>query len=449
MKMLEPKADNLLENNAALGWREEIPQGGDSPGGLVRPSGWLQFKTGAATGEQTLRNLETAVSLLQTASDGLLEIDKAVTAAIGVSQRHWLEGDRKLPPAPELKEDLARFAAQVDGVVRSCRFQGRGLLNGQSGLVGEGRGVEFIRGGPDTVSSPPEGYQVTIQSLPTRGFLMGAVPLDQDWIRAETEIFLAEGERFVRYRPEPDVSVEGFITGLRTALHTSGLNMEVGTTRQNRLLIRHAQYGSQPRFKGSSRMTPLLSKRPGRLEWNRRGRDVQGTIGGETAFGIGRVLMGYLDNKATAELAVAWKGGATQPTENLTCRVAQNAIAFHDGEDGGRAVARLALPSFHSSLLGRWVDTLTGYRCLADIRASTWDELLDTLYMLYSISGELEEWKERAAIWIERYQNRALAVLRRGMVTPEGKPSAGARFPQPSPDTPERMAGEIRNRMAP
>ncbi|MDH4122100.1 MAG: hypothetical protein OEV94_10385 [Deltaproteobacteria bacterium] len=424
----------------------------------VRPAGWLRFETGDLTEDQEMKNLETVVSLLQTARQGMEKIDARLVEAIQGIHAHWGEAPQEAPQGDSIlaKIDamLAAKMEQVDQLVRGCRFHGRGLLDGQSGLTGWGEGVDFIRGGPDTQSSPVEGYEVKMESLPTRGYLLGSVPVDEDWIRAETEIVLTEGDRFVRFRPTKDMGPQEFVQGLNRTLMEQGLSLEAGLTRQGRLVIRHVQYGSQPRFKGCSRSTPLLSRKPGRLEWNRRGRDIQGTLGGEPAFGMGRVLMGYLDNRHTAELAVAWRGDLAPAARETVVHVIQNGLRFqdaagHGGEEDTGGMARLSLPALAGRNLGRWVDTFHGFSSLSKVRVEGWRDALDGLLMLYAVSGEMEEWKERVSIWIERYQNRAMAVLRRGRSgrSTDGEAVAPKTLGAKKPEVAKDMAEQFRRHL--
>jgi len=171
---------------------------------MPRPGGWLQFESGWLSTDQALKNLETIVSLLQQAQDGLSGIDTLLEDAIAAVNLAWSKGDKAGATPEGISETVWTRLNQIDEIARQCRFHGRGLLDGQCSVVGIGLGVDFIRGGANTHSSPPEGYPVTIDVLPSRAYILGGVSLEEDWVRAEEEIFLAEGEHFVRYRIGPD-----------------------------------------------------------------------------------------------------------------------------------------------------------------------------------------------------------------------------------------------------
>lgn len=418
-----------------------LPSFGQSAGAprwmrVPRPGGWLRFEAGWLTTDQVLKNLETIVSLLQRADESLGGIDNLLGDAVSAVNEAWRHGDKAQAPPMELAETVWTRLKQIDEIVRQCRFHGRGLLDGQSGVVGMGTGADFIRGGANTRSSPPDGYPVTFEQLPSRAYLMGGVSVDEAWLQAEDEIFLAEGEHFLRYRIARRETPASLVVRLREQAHEAGLDVQIGLTAQRRLVVRHNQFGSQYKFKGCSFRTPLLSRRPGKVEWSRKGRDIQGSLAGEPAFGIGRMLVGYLDNEQTSELAVMWQGGRLEGGRGARCYVVQNGIAFQDGVDAEASPVRIALPVMATRQLGRWMETPSGYRSLADIRFDTWDELRDALHLLLAVAFDLEDWRERVQGWVKRYQNQALACLRRSSPTRE------------LPATDERVSAAQAERMA-
>jgi hypothetical protein len=379
---------------------------------MPKPAGWLKFDAGWLQPEQAIRNLETTVSLLQTAGHTVQDIDALIGRMLLQVNLAWREGDRSRPPPGVLGEELSHGLAQVDEWVRRCRFHGRGLLDGQSGVAGLGQGVVFVRGGPNTATSPPEGYVVRVVGFPARAALTGGVTLHEDWLRAEQEVFLAEGDHYVRCAPRTGEGVTEFLARLQDDVLAAGLDLEIGLTRQQRLLVRHNQYGSHFKFKGSSRKTPILSKRPGKLEWSRPGKDIQGTLDGESAFGIGRMLVGYLDNTRTSELAVLWRGGSLEGEAEGRVHVVQNGIVFQERQDMRQPLVRLTLPSLYGHQLGTWLETRSGFASLGHVKLHSWPQVQDALNLLFAVSCELEDWRERLDGWIQRYQNQALRFLR-------------------------------------
>ncbi len=260
--------------------------------------------------------------------------------------------------------------------------------------------------------------------LPRRAWMLGGVGLTEDWLWAEQEVFLAEGENYVRLRPYRREPVAAFLARLHEEVEAAGLELEVGLTAQKRLLVRHHQFGSQAKFKGASAATPLLSRRPGKVEWSRKGRDIQGTIGGEPAFGIGRMLIGYLDNPHTSELAVVWRGGRVDEGSGGRVYLVQNGLGFQDREDLTRPQARISLPSFNTRQLGRWLDTPSGFGSLDGLRLGSWQEARDALHLLFAVSCELDDWKEQPGDLDQALPEPGAGLPAPGR-PPRGRPGAG------------------------
>src|SRR5690349_15555924 len=183
----------------AVGWSEPYIPHGPPSARLARPGGWLRFEIGWLQPDQAVKNLETVVSLLQSGGHTLEECSRLISQCLMEVNGAWAGGDRTRPPPGTLAAFVRARLRQVDELVRQSRFHGRGLLDGQSGVAGLGMGVVFIRGGPNTASSPAEGFEVRILGFPSRASITGGVTLHEDWLRAEREIFLAEGENYIRY----------------------------------------------------------------------------------------------------------------------------------------------------------------------------------------------------------------------------------------------------------
>jgi len=385
-----------------------------------RPAGWLRFETGWLGPNQALQNLETATSLLQVLSKGLDALKEDMNEGIILLHNAWNQSDRSGKPSMEVDRQLSHRLGLIEEGVRECRFHGRGLLDGQSGVVGHGEGVDFIRGGPNTQDSPMEGFDVRITAFPTRAMLTGGVPVHENWLEAEAEIFLAEGDRFVRFVPNGKTTIAEFLDDLQKAITMAGLDLEVGLTRQRRLQVKHNQFGSHFKFKGCSRTTPLLAARPGRVEWSQKGQDIQGTLQGEPAFGVGRMLVGFLDNAQTSELAVVWRGESLSHGNLARCYVVQNGLQFQVGNGPQRNLRKISLPSFYRDAMGGWLETRSGFRSMAELRARTWQEVFDAMQVLFAVSCEVDEWRDKTRNWVQQYQNLALEVLRNeAAVAPE------------------------------
>ena len=429
------------------------------------PEGWLHFAEPPLAPFELLRNLETAVSLLQTTQAGLEQLADHLAQLIQRFHDLWRRHAHENTPPKIYARILAQGLARIDQQVTACRFHGRGLLDGQCGLIGHGRGLTFVRGGPQTRSSPPEGYAVDIFRFPSRATLIGSVRLQECWLRAEDELFLCEGDRFIRFEPwhypEPTV----FLERLQHTLQQAGLELRVSLNGDRRLTVQHVRYGSQFKFKGSSRSTPLLSSRPGALVYSQPGSDIAGMLGSEPAFGIGGLLTGYLDNPRTAELSVLWSPRDLLADEDYRVFVVQNGLwipglpveSHRSTEEALVSVApsvtagaalphRLTLPALLPQQAGSWMETTSGFHSLAEAHTQNWQGVRDSLLLLHAVLADVDDWQERCESWLQTYQQAALQQLTPAPVSIADEAGRGTDLPRmglPSADQ-HRMTRVLR-----
>ena len=123
-----------------MSWKKETAFLGPVASLPPVPSGWLRFERGWLNTDQLLKNLETVVSLLQKAQEGVNGIDALLNEIMTVVNAHLAQGVWHRPPPEELEGHVRMRLNQINEIVRQCRFHGRGLLDGQCGVVGIGLG---------------------------------------------------------------------------------------------------------------------------------------------------------------------------------------------------------------------------------------------------------------------------------------------------------------------
>ncbi len=380
---------------------------------MPQPGGWLHFDSGWLDTKQILRNLETSVSILQQTQRGILHIQRKIAFGLDFLNTHWEMRSMHSKPLPALDQCMQSIAQQIDDTVRNCKFHGRGLLNGQSSVVGWGNGVGFLRGGPNTKSSPAQGFSVNISIYPTRSVLMGHAPLHPAFMNEEQELILTESDQEIRVLLHKNESPTAFVLRLQTEIWRAGLNLEAQISPSGRLVLQHNHYGSQHIFRGLSRRTSILSQQPGHLEICLKGKDIQGELDGEHAFGVGRMLVGLLDNQRTAELAVCWTGERSlEENKQANCHVVQNSIFVQEAADPHTAIPAITLPWCQPGKLGNWVDSSSGFLSLDHAACHSWFQVKDTIHMLHSVAYELEDWLEKIQGTMKRKQDAAMAKLK-------------------------------------
>jgi flagellin len=133
-----------------------------------------------------------------------------------------------------------------------------------------------------------------------------------------------------------------------------------------------------------------------------QGRDVQGTIGGELAFGEGQYLTAAEGTSAEGTVVqyiggvksipqldpmgnpVLGPDGKPVPPENIpegAVHVTNNALTFQIGPNQDQT-ASVSLPSVNTRILGRGVENESGYTSLGEIDISTLQGAQDAMKMI-------------------------------------------------------------------
>jgi hypothetical protein len=358
--------------------------------------------------------LESGVSMLQSAIVNI----KKIRGWLGET-REFLEKDRhrsswaRIPPSV-INNFLLDRLSYIKTTTESASFQGRGLLNGDSGVRGDttDKRARFIRGSARVISSPSRGYPLAIHQAPRPSVLMGEGLLSRESLRAESAIAIREGTREVVYKIGKEENADSLVSNLRRLLTDQGLDIGVFRSRNNTLFLRHNQLGSRNGFKGISYRTRLISDTPGQYVSARPGVDVAGTIGEESAHGDGGFLIGDKGNRNTDGLVVYFDGEIEFPGQVVDhVKVRQNGILIPLDSTESQ-VEVLSVPSLVPELLAAGVSNYSGFSDLASIRGNTEAECRDALRLIVWSMTYLEflrdelKWKEKV------YVDRAVGLLR-------------------------------------
>jgi flagellin len=398
----------LAESLERLSSGFRINRGADNPSGLVISE---QMRGQIAGLTQAISNTELATAMLQTAEGGVTEVNNIL---IRMRERVLHAANEGANDIQAVEADNMEVRAGLDAIARiatTTSFGRRNLLDGSSGIVGEsqGQGVTFLGAAQRTRSSPIAGYAVEITQLPTRAVLEGRRRLKADDL-PDLSVSLFEGGRTVRIDATAQDSPESFVGRLRAAVEQAGLKLDIRFD-DNRVTVRHKDYGSAPTFQAISSVDGILSRDAGTVERPVPGIDLAGSIGGEAAIGVGQVLRGQTGNENTEGLAVRYTGpyvstGATnregEPVREFrpvtgvvgVVNVANNALDFQIGPNSGQRIG-VALPALSPQLLAHRIDTESGFTSLADIRVTTSAGARDSLLLIDSAVDELTEMRGR------------------------------------------------------
>lgn len=400
---------NLKATDEAMGKTLErlssgykINRAGDSPANLVISE---QMRGQIKSMEQATANSEIAIAMVQTAEASLNEVNSVLIGMRQLALHAANEGanDDKMLAADQA--EMSNALLTIDRMSRSASFGTRKLLNGSNGIsgIGVGNGIEFVRGDVVSRSSPAEGYEVDINAIATKARIEGERSLSQEEIEmGGVEITLQEGGSNFVYSTKVGETMQTLLKNLEQLVTQNNLKLEVGLTEDKRLFIEHQEFGSEPSFGVVSNVGGVLAAEADLLEGGIQGSDVEGTIGGELAYGDGQYLTAAKNTKADGTvikfaggLKVEAQVGETglpllddqgvplPPKKGIEgfVQINNNSLAFQVGPNQGET-AWINLPNLNTHVMARRVQNDSGFVSLAELDVTTAQGAQDALKMI-------------------------------------------------------------------
>jgi flagellin len=364
----------------------KINRAADGPASLIISE---QMRAQIAGLKQAVDNSETAISMVQTSESALTEVSNLLTNMKQLSIHAANEGanDENMLRADQL--EFENSLNTVDRITAEAAFGKKRLLDGTQAAngVGIGQGLEFIKASPDTMSSPVDGYKVVVKDLATQATIKGTTALTQEIVNKGEEVTISENGKVVSFVTRKNDSVEATLGRLRNEIKANGLDVTLDTNEDGTIGMHHNQFGSEFTLSVSSATAGLLSAESRVMQGAVPGKDIQGTIGDEVAFGRGQVLTGGAGTKVQG-LAVRYYGGTITPPDSgedaaIAGRVAvyQNSLIFQVGAQAGQSVS-VSLTNTNTRVLGRGVNNESGYRNIRDVNIQTPQGATDSLKLI-------------------------------------------------------------------
>jgi flagellin len=413
----------------------KVNRGADGPAALVISERLRAQVSGLS---QAIDNSEAGISLVQTAEAALNEVSAALINArqLAVHAANEAVNDPFMLQADQ--QEIANILDTVDRIASNTQYGHNTLLDGSKGSNGvtSGENLEFVSATQATKSSGPGGYAVGIKQVATRAQVTGTRALDQALIDDGEQITITEGAKTVSFTTMKGESVEANLNALEKSIKEAGLSVDVirepqGEANPNAaqiLSFRHKEYGSEHSFTVASTTAGVISQGADVSDSIRNGKDVQGEINGEVAFGKGQILTGGPGSANTEGLAIRYTGTALpgagavvapaegeegaqaqpapavvqgdwppiatpanqvspqelaqMPSEKAgTVTVSQNSLVFQIGANANQTTS-MSMRSMKTNTLGRGVANEAGFRSLAEINVQSADKAQDTIRVL-------------------------------------------------------------------
>ena len=291
---------------------------------------------------QTYKNNEQSASLFQVAEGGLAEVVGVLTELkqLAVHAANEAANDKLMVEADQL--EIEQKLQTLDSIARNTSFGSIKLLDGSMGANGTtvGDNLSFVSANQYTPTSPEKGYVVDIHQASTRARFEGKIPLSVENIGDGIQIIVNEFEildavngrkkinenleksggtqgKFAQidsrfgdlkgqiaqiqknYQRDPDAyPFEQMSKEVRTLVmyylnkefEESGMEMEIFESPDQRLVMRHKEFGDGHSFSVTCNVPGVLTERPMVAEDAMEGLNVEGTIAGYSAIGKGQYL---------------------------------------------------------------------------------------------------------------------------------------------------------------
>ena len=354
---------------------QKINRAADGPASLIISE---QLRAQVASIKQSIGNAETAVSMLQTSEAALTEVNSLLTSIRQLAVHASNEGANSKDMLEADQLEVRNALDTIDRITRQAQFGTKKLLDGSTGAngVGTGKGVEFLQASPLTRASPVEGYEVRVFQLGERAHLKGDQALTQEMIDKGEQISISEGGKTVHFTTTKGDTAEQVFGKLKSEIEAQGLDIQMIVHDDKTVEFVHNQYGSKYTFSVSSSTAGFLSKESLTMQRSEGGKDIQGSIGGQYAYGDGRTLTGgagtrvdglkilYTGDKTTAPDA----GEGADTAGRVT--VYQNSLVFQIGPNPGQS-ASVSLLNTNTRNLARGVVNEAGFENLHEVDVRT------------------------------------------------------------------------------
>lgn len=410
-RFLQANNSDLSKSLERLSSGLKINQAADGPAAFAISE---HLRSQVAGLSQAIQNSETAVSILQTTESNMSEITGLLNGIRQLVIHALNEGANDDVALNADQKEIDAALRTIHDIASNARFADKYLLDGSNGVSGStsGKGLEFISASTETKDSREDGFEVRIKSTACRPNLTGTTALTDDIVQAGEKLVVIESGKQAFYITKRNDTVETAVQNLRSEINRNGLNVNVDLNESGQLEIRHNQYGSGHNFQVSSSTAGVLGPEADKITNVANGKDIEGTINGESARGDGRYLTGIEGATCTSGLKIRYLGNDIDPRlkpdcvirdkftdgsddaenqENLEVPpqgipvgrvyVAQNAMRFQVGGNRAQTIG-ISLRDMKPLGFATGIANQSGFRSLADIDVTDFEKAQDSLMLV-------------------------------------------------------------------
>ncbi len=362
--------------------------------------------------DQAIENSETAVSLIQTSESSMSEVSSllnrirqlSIMAANGTNDEGSLEA---------AQAEVDNILGTIGGIANKAQFGSIKLLDGSMEATGTTTGddLEFVGASLKTGDSRENGFEVKVKQLATKSSVIGTTALTPELIKAGETLTVYENGKSASYTATRDDTADIVLKNLQSNIDNAGIQVEASIEDGGTFNLNHRKYGSEHRFQVTSTTAGVLSEQAGQINLATVGKDIIGTINGETTTGIGQIMTGIEGSKCVDGLKVRFYGEGKGFLEEKLCEVndiqegevvegeeqkpeippegvavgrvfvTQSGTKFHIGGNKMQT-AGISIKSVDPDKLSRNIVTQSGFESLSDLDIRTFQGAQDSITMV-------------------------------------------------------------------
>ena len=407
-RTLQTNHANLSKNLERLSSGTKINRAVDGPAAFMISE---HMRAQVAGLNQAIDNSETAVSMIQTTEANMAEVGSLLTRVRQLAVHASNEGPNNQKTLAADQAEIDNILQTIAGIAEKAQFGNVKLLDGSMETTGTtvGENLAFVSATERTADSREQGFEVRLLEAATKSHVQGKTALTQEVIDQGEKLTVIEQGKKAFYQTQADDTIGTVISNLQSAMDTQGIQIDVTSDEAGNLQLAHRLYGSEPRFQVGSSTAGVLSDNAGDIQVATRGRDIRGTINGETATGKGQILTGVDGSKCVEGLKIRFYGDGKDvflpepcevndlnaegeevpekpeiPPEGVDIGrvyVTQNSKKFQVGGNRAQNVG-ISIKSVHPDKLATNVINVSGFDSLTDIDVTDFQGAQDTLLMV-------------------------------------------------------------------
>ena len=218
LRHLNHTEKELSRNLERLSSGRRLNRAADGPAELVISE---QMKAQITGLEQSIRNSETSISMMQTTEGALSEVSSILInlRQLAVHSANEATNDEKMLHANQ--GEIENLLVTLSNIAKNTQFGTRTLLDGSNSVSGVavGDGMDFVEAKELTKASPAEGYKINITQPATRSMAVAENTLAMEDIYKS--FVISEGGRTVEVNVRDNLDLYRDVERLLQAANTS------------------------------------------------------------------------------------------------------------------------------------------------------------------------------------------------------------------------------------